>query len=390
MVWQLAVSLLAAAALISAFYVVLTYLIPPVLLLPTWRRNRDLPILLAIVVALGAAWAAHRLGLSPALGAFVAGVLLAISPFATQIRADVQPLTTVLVTLFFASVGMFADLLWLVQNAALVVGLVVIIVAGKAIIVALLAWLCGQPLRLAVATACCLAQVGEFSFVLATIAHGNGAEGPLLSDEAFRALVTATILTLVLTPYLVAVAPRAGVAIQRLLPRFAHGYHRRTGLDEPSPEEGDRAAKVSPKRGCILIIGFGPAGQRVAEEVLSRETARRPGCTIMVVDLNPDNLEVAKRYGLDAQLGDATRPEILEHAGLYDADAVVITVPTSTIVRQLIHLVRQLAPGVLIFARCRYHLHHWLLTSAGAHVVIDEENQVGQRLAQALLEEALD
>jgi CPA2 family monovalent cation:H+ antiporter-2 len=383
---QLAISLAAAAALIAAFYLVFTYLVPPVLLLPTWRRNRDLPILLAIVVALGASWAAHRLGLSPALGAFLAGVLLAISPFATQIRADIQPLTTVLVTLFFASVGMFADVLWLVENAALVVGIVIIIVAGKILIVALLAWLCGQPLRLAVATACCLAQVGEFSFVLATIAHGNGPDGPLLSDAAFRALVTATILTLVLTPYLVAQAPRAGVAIQRLLPRFAHGYHLRGSELAAPAEETDRTVRAPDKRGCILIIGFGPAGQRVAEEVLSRETARRPGCTIIVVDLNPDNLEVAKRYGLIAQVGDATRTEILEHAGIYDADAVVITVPTSAIVRQLIHLVRQLAPGVPIFARCRYHLHHWLLTSAGAHVVIDEENQVGQRLAQALLE----
>ncbi len=388
--WQLVLSLAAATGLIAAFFLVFTYVVPPVLLLPTWRRNRDLPILLAIVLALGAAWSAQRLGISPALGAFLAGVMLAISPFATQIRADVQPLATVLVTLFFASVGMLADLAWLIDNLAVVVTVVVIIVVGKALIVAALAWFCGQPLRLAVATACCLAQVGEFSFVLATIAHGDVPGGPLLSDAAFRTLVSATIITLVLTPYLVALAPRAGLAFQGLLPRRELRAERRGLRGEDESLNSQLSPLVPPEADRLVIIGFGPAGQRVAEEILSRETVGHPACKIMVVDLNPENLEVAKRYGLAAQLGDATQTHILEHAGIHEARAVVITVPTTPIVRQLIHLVRQLAPGVPVFARCRYHIHHWLLTSAGAHVVIDEESQVGQRLAEELLEHAFE
>lgn len=387
--WQLVVSLAAAVALIGTFYVVFTYLVPPVLLLPTWRRNRDLPILLAIVLALGAAWTANTLGLSPAMGAFLAGVLLAISPFATQIRADVQPLATVLVTLFFASVGMLADLAWLIDNLAVVITVVVIIVLGKALIVGALAWICGQPLRFAVATACCLAQVGEFSFVLATIAHGEGPGGPLLSDAAFRTLISATIITLVMTPYLVARAPRVGLALGGLLPqrveRAPGKAERGKRTAESASLDSQRSTLKAQEPGCLVIIGFGPAGQRVAEEMLARETGGRAGCEMIVVDLNPDNLEVARRYGLIAQLGDATQTHILEHAGIHEARAVVITVPTTTIVRQLIHLVRQLAPGVPVFARCRYHIHHWLLTSAGAHFVIDEESQVGQRLADELV-----
>jgi CPA2 family monovalent cation:H+ antiporter-2 len=391
--WELVISMAAAAGLIGAFYVVFAHVVPPVLLLPTWRRNRDLPILLAVVVALGAAWTAQRLGISPALGAFLAGVLLAISPFATQVRADVQPLATVLVTLFFASVGMLADLAWLIDNLAVVITVVVIIVLGKALIVAALARLCGQPLRLAVATACCLAQVGEFSFVLATIAHGDGPNGPLLSDAAFRTLISATIITLVLTPYLVAKAPSVGLAFEGL-------SHRRRKLRVESGEVREGSGEVGAQSESLnsplstldssplVIIGFGPAGQRVAEELLSRDATGRPLCRMIVVDLNPENLEIARRYGLDAQLGDATQTHILEHAGIHEARAVVITIPTTNIVRQLIHLVRQLAPGVPIFARCRYHIHHWLLTSAGAHVVIDEESQVGQRLAEELLEHA--
>jgi CPA2 family monovalent cation:H+ antiporter-2 len=401
--WQLILLLAAAAGLIAAFYVVVTFAVPPALLLPTWRRNRDLPILLAVVLALGAAWSAQRLGVSPALGAFLAGVLLAISPFSTQIRADVQPLATVLVTLFFASVGMLADLAWLIDNLAVVLTVVVIIVLGKALIVTLLTWLCGQPLRLGVATACCLAQVGEFSFVLATIAHGKGPGGPLLSDAAFRTLISATIVTLVLTPYLVAMAPRLGLAFQDLplrRPRAAGAWTRAEGESlealGASPSSSSSAnltfspqlAPVPREADRLIIIGFGPAGQRVAEEILSRETVGHPVCRMIIVDLNPENLEIARRYGLVAQLGDATQTHILEHAGIHEARAVVVTVPTTSIVRQLIHLTRQLAPGVPVFARCRYHIHHWLLTSAGAHVVIDEESQVGQRLAEELLEHA--
>jgi CPA2 family monovalent cation:H+ antiporter-2 len=161
----------------------------------------------------------------------------------------------------------------------------------------------------------------------------------------------------------------------------------RTPKAETEPLNSQPSALNSTR---LLIIGFGPAGQRVAEEILSRETAGHPLCRMIVVDLNPDNLEVARRYGLDAQLGDATQSHILEHAGIHDARAVVITVPTTTIVRQLIHLIRQLAPGVPVFARCRYHIHHLLLTSAGAHVVIDEESQVGQRLADELLQRVLE
>jgi CPA2 family monovalent cation:H+ antiporter-2 len=384
-VGQLAISLLAAIVLIGGFYLLFTFIVPRLLQLPTWRRNRDLPVLLAVVLALGASWTAHRLNLSPALGAFVAGVLLAISPFATQIRADVQPLTTVLVTLFFASVGMLADLRWVIDNAALLAVVVTIIVLGKALIVGLLVWLMGQPLRLGVAAACCLAQVGEFSFVLATIAHGDRPQGPLLSDTAFRTLVTATIMTLVLTPYLVAAAPVLGAACQRFLPRRSADTRRRR--HEPADEQAAATAAESRagRQGGVLIIGFGPAGQRVAEELMARQSFGASGRPIMVVDLNPENLRIASRYGLTAQLGDATQSEILEHAGVLKCDAVVIAVPTTSIVRQLIHLVRHLAPGVPIFARCRYHIHHWLLSGAGADVVIDEENQVGHRLAQALI-----
>jgi CPA2 family monovalent cation:H+ antiporter-2 len=102
---------------------------------------------------------------------------------------------------------------------------------------------------------------------------------------------------------------------------------------------------------------------------------------IVAIDLNPNNIEIADRYGLQACLGDAMQRDVLEHAGIYDARVVVLTTPDHGTTRQLVHLVRDLAPNAQIVARCRYHILHWELLHAGAHFVVDEEDQLGRRLA---------
>lgn len=378
---KLLLYLLAAAGLIAAFFVVFNLLAPKVLQLPSWRRNRDLPSLLAALMAIGSAWAAEYFGLSPALGAFSAGVLLAVSPFANQIRADVRPLGTVMVTLFFASIGMFGDPVWLLGHLGPVAALVAAIIAVKTIIVALLAWLFGYSFRYALAAGLCLAQVGEFSFVVANIARTAGPE-PIMGEETFRGVVSATIITLLLTPYLVAAAPVVGAVVERWLLRAPPWQRRKqklTAVAEVLAVGNGGSASLRHRGRRVLLVGFGPAGQRVAEGLLD---AYRDQLT--VVDLNPDNLKVAERYGLPAHLGDATRPEILEHAGIADARVVVITTPAPQTGRQIVHQVRALAPDAMIVARSRYHVFHWELLFAGAQVVVDEEDLVGRRLARVV------
>ena len=376
---QLGVSFLLALILVAVFYGLFNFVLPRLLELSSLRRNRDFPILLAMVMAAGSAWAAHRLGLSPALGAFVAGVLLAISPFATQIQADVQPLKTVLVTLFFAAVGMLADLVWVFDHLGIVLAVVAAIALGKLLITFGVAWRCGQPWQFALGTGLCLAQVGEFSFVLATVARGEpGAEG-ILSESTFRVIVAVTIATLLMTPYLIQLAPGAAAFIRRFIHRKPLTDSEQN--DQHSPATGSESESPAES---ILILGFGPAGQRVAGELLQVGLKR-----IVVIDLNHENLQIAKQYGLKSQLGDATQIEVLEHAGLYRSRLVIITLPSPTICRQIIYLVRQMSPGASLFVRCRYHLHHWQLLAAGADVVVDEEEHVGECLAQHILESPL-
>lgn len=374
----MAFSTLLAILLVAAFYAVFNWLIPKVLIMPTWRRNRDLPVLLTVCIAGGAAWSAHALKLSPALGAFVAGVLLAVSPFAAQIQADIQPLRALLVTLFFAAIGMFGDAVWFIGHFPLVIAVLLAIVAGKFAIVTLLTSAAGFRLQFAVATGGCLSQIGEFSFVLATIAREGVSGQPLLSEPVFRVLVSATILSLLITPYLVAAGPRVGGWLERHL--RDRGLFRARKFDAAVSLDGGRSDEVEQPSAVadgILIIGFGPAGQRIAEELLGEHRER-----LIVLDLNFENIRIADRYGIKAYVGDATQTDILEHAGVLRASVVVITVPNPTPMRRLIHHVRHLAPSAFIIARCRYHIYRWDLLQSGAHATVDEEDQVGLRMAE--------
>ncbi len=349
-------------AMIGGFYVVFSLIVPRVLNMRLLTRNRELPILLAVVVAIGSASAAHEIGISPAIGAFIAGLMLAGSPFATQVRSDVSSLRTVLVTLFFASVGMFADPLFAVSNAHWLLLAVVIVVLGKTLITGGIARVLGVPFGGAMATGLCLAQIGEFSFVLATIASAEG--GPL-TDRVFNLVVATTIISLMLTPFFVNIAPR----ITDALTRVSAG----AGRFSPEPEDADE-----PRTHRILLIGFGPAAQQVASAVMAKLSHR----TITVLDINPRNVEVAKQFGLRSHVGDAQQTDVLEHAGIMRADALVITIPDANAARRIIEIARTLNPNLHILVRARYHVTRWELQMSGATVVVDEEEHVGNRLAE--------
>jgi CPA2 family monovalent cation:H+ antiporter-2 len=352
-------TILWAGVLVLAFYILFNIIVPRILVLESLQRNRDLPILLAIVTGLGAAWGAHTLGLSPALGAFAAGMLLAESPFSTQIRSDVAPLRTLLVTLFFSSIGMVGDPGWLAAHVPAVLALVLAIVLGKAAIIWGLLRLFRLPHAHALAAGLCLGQVGEFSFVLAEIARG-----PLLSDDLFKLMISATIVTLFLTPYLVAWGP--GVA-QSLVSRL-----QRLGLLAPPKSTPPEADALAPPR--VLIVGFGPTGRVVTESVL------RMGERAVVIDLNPSVLRAADSPGLTPQLGDARQADVLEHAGVETIAVAVLTIPDTETCRAVADRISAMAPAAHVIARARYNRHLEELTNA-ADEVIDEERSVGLRLA---------
>ena len=372
-------SLGAAMLLFGVFFILLNYIVPPLLNVGSLRGYRDLPILLAIVLGFGSAVAAHDLGLSPALGAFVAGMLMAESPYATQIRADISALRTLLITLFFSAIGMLGNPAWIAANWGAVVLLVLAIVIGKAIIVWSIMRLLGQTHRHALAAGLCLAQVGEFSFVIAEIARqrttldlttGVEVTTGFLEHDLFMLVISSTIVTLFLTPFLVTNASR--------ISNFSIGSFERLGIVRHAAAPREEAAE--PHDNHIVIIGFGPSGSTVGES-LSHIAER-----VIVVDLNHNLVRAAQRFGFDARIGDARAGEVLEHLNLTSAAAVIITIPDPETSRTIIQHIHDLAPHTPIIARLRYHLHRNELENAGAQVVIDEETSIGHRLAEALEE----
>jgi len=352
-----------AAVLILVMYILFNRVMPRVMDLPALQRNRDFPILLTTVTGLGSAWGAHQFGLSPALGAFVAGMLLAESPFATQIRADIASLRTLLVTLFFSAIGMLGDPVWFVQNLPLVLAAVATIVVGKAILIWMILHRFGLSHTNALATGICLGQAGEFSFVLAEVGRGT-----VISEGLFALVISATITTLFLSPYLVALAPRISLTCVKTLSKIGL-------LAAPTSQ----AVKAQEEReNHYIIIGFGPAGEAVAQKVQGSSKC------VTVIDLNPSSQARANQLGYIGHIGDAMHADVLEHAGIASASAVVVTIPDPAAARSIVALIRSIAPEVHIIARARYHRFLSELQQGGAHEVVDEERLVGMRLAAQL------
>lgn len=349
-----------AAALVAGLFVLLNYVAVRALGLLSIEKNRELTVLLAVVVGFGSTWAAHASGLSPALGAFVAGMFLGSSPFATQLRADVSSLRVVLLTLFFGAVGMVADPLWIASHFSLVAGIAIALILFKTTLVWGILRLFGHSNGVALATGLCLSQVGEFAFVLGSTALGSG----VISRELHMLVVSSAIVTLFLTPALVALAPRIAAAVMRM-----GGHRSATPVDD----------STTTHTADVLIIGFGPAGQAIAQSLIGS------GLRILILDMNRQAGHVAAPLGLSVQVGDATSHDVLEHAGAAAVRVVAITVPARSTALTVLDSVRSLNPAAHIVVRSRYQRYTDEFARAGADVVIGDEHEVGRSLSQHLV-----
>lgn len=362
--WDIGRLLALAMGLILGLYLLLNWVAVWALNASTLERNRELTVLLTLVVGLGSTWAAHSVGLSPALGAFVAGMFLGSSPFAIQIRADVSSLRVALLTLFFGAAGMVADPVWMLQNWYLILALTALLLVIKALVIWAILRALGMASTIALATGLCLCQIGEFAFVLGSA----GRESGIVSPEIHMMIVSTTIVSLLTTPFIVPLAPRLALWITQRLPRGSVS----------SPEAPDRPHHVAPD---VVIIGFGPAG-RLAGQILTGRPEQ-----VLVVDLNKAATHKAKELGFHIVIGDASQLDVLEHLHLQRASVIIVTIPARTAAITVVHHLRRLAPQARIVARSRYQLYKVEFESAGAHVIVGDEEEVGNRLASRVLEQ---
>jgi CPA2 family monovalent cation:H+ antiporter-2 len=356
--------ILSAIGLTGVLYLLLYHLAPILLSEAKLFANRELTVLLSIAVGLGAAWTAHKLHISPALGAFVAGMLLGESPFATQIRADIGSMRIIMVTLFFASVGMQAKPMWFVTHLPWIALVSILVLILKTGIIFIVARLFSLDNRQALATGITLSQVGEFSFVLAATA----ASGGLLTTDTVDLLISVIIVLMLITPYLIS---HADTLTERFLALISHR----------KPRTKDSSASTSPPEAFnqILVVGLGPAGRQVVQTLVSNRLEP------VLVDINPNSREYARQHNLRLHLGDASHEEVLVHAGLTGVCMVVVTVPDPQAAARIVTMIRRLRPRIPIAVRCRYNRHMENLKKAGADIVVDEEVTMGDKLSRQII-----
>ena len=333
------------------------FLVPVMLKQIVKLKSPEVLLLLVVLVCLGIAFVTSQFGLSLALGAFIAGMVLAESDFSHQVTADILPFRDVFNSIFFVSIGTLLSLSALYENLLTVLMLVALIVGSKALIVWLVIQLLGFPQRVAAMTALGLAQIGEFSFVLAKAARLVD----LLPDDDYQKFLGASIISMIITPFMIAAAPRFGYFIQRIVP------DKSAEDAENGGEEDLHITSTGGLNNHVIIVGYGLNGRNLARVL------RAVTISYTILDLNSEVVREAKEKGEKINFGDATRREVLHHAAIENANALVLAMSDPQAVRRTIKQARELNEKIYIVVRTRYTSEITELLRDGANEVIPEE-----------------
>ncbi|HEX6125945.1 MAG TPA: cation:proton antiporter, partial [Pyrinomonadaceae bacterium] len=345
-------SLLALILIVLAAW----FFLPKFLKQVTHLRSPEAFLLTVVLLALGMSWITSYFGLSLALGAFIAGMVLADSDFNHQATAEILPFRDVFNSIFFVSIGMLLSLSALWANVGGIVLLVAGLIVGKALIVWGVIRLLGFPQRIATLCALGLAQIGEFSFVLARAGKGTN----LLPENDYQIFLAASVISMMATPFLISIAPRAGYAVQKLL---------RDGPVEgvENTEEEIHLTSSGGLQQHVIIVGYGLNGRNLSRVL------RAIGVPYVILELNADVVRRAKAKGEKINFGDATRREVLMHAGIEQAWSMVLAMSDPAAARRTVNLAHRLNPNLHIIVRTRYVSEITELFDLGANEVIPEE-----------------
>ena len=345
---------LAKAAAVVVGVLVATRLVVPRFLQAIARtRKRDLFILSVFLICLGTAWVVSSVGVSLALGAFLAGLVVSASRYREQAISDLVPLRDVLASVFFVSIGMLLDLGNVLNNLLPILGLFAAIITGKFIIIFISATIMRLPVRVGILTATSLSQVGEFSFVLLLAAGGTG-----LLEEPFQSnLTVAIILSMLATPFGLALGPHLAAGLGRLNPLTRLLQVRTTA----------EMLETEPRRKHVIVAGYGLTGRNLARSL------KQIGTRYIIVDLNTENVRDATRQGEPAFFGDVTSAEVLEHLGDAQACELVIAINDPDATTRATRAARLAAPDLRITVRTAYEVDVKRMEKAGATRVVTAE-----------------
>jgi CPA2 family monovalent cation:H+ antiporter-2 len=358
--WALAEGALAVVAMLA----VGRWAVRPVFREVARAHSGELFTLTALLAALAAAFITHEMGLSLALGAFLAGLMLGETEFRHQVEADIRPFRDVLLGLFFITIGMQLDLSLLPAQWQWVGGLVLLLMVGKWALVTGLARLAGYPGETAGRAGMVLAQGGEFGFALLALAMSQG----MFGGEAGRGVLTAAVLSMALAPLLIRYNGS-------LMHRLAAGGQFLGG--EESHQELETAGQEA--RGHTVLCGFGRVGQNLGRFL------REMGFEYVALDLDPMRVREAREGGERVFYGNGTNQMILEAAGIHHAQSLVVTFNEPAVAERVVDSARKLRPDLPILVRTRDERDVQRLTRAGATEVFPETLEASLMLGAEML-----
>ena len=355
----IALTLAKVAGLVGFTFLVGTRAIPWLLDRVSATRSRELFTLTVLVIALGiAVGSAAVFGVSMALGAFLAGMVVGRSDYSLRAATEALPMRDAFAVLFFVSVGMLLDPHAVLQSPLLVICALIVVLVGKPLAAIAVVLLMRYPMRVALAVGVALAQIGEFSFILAALAQQLG----LLPAEAMNTIVATSIVSIVLNPLLYRLLPSSGAA---------------PSLGDAIAAEPAAMSKASPAHRAV-VVGYGPTGRALTRLL------RANGIEPTVIELNMETVRALRDEGIAAVYGEAARGDVLQEAGVATAGHLVVTADTGDS-REIIRIARGLNPSIHVLARTAHLRDVQALRDAGAQGVFSGEGEVALALTEALL-----
>jgi CPA2 family monovalent cation:H+ antiporter-2 len=347
------------AAILVPFGYLAFRVVSPILARVARTHNQELFLLVALAIGLGAAAVTQAAGLSLALGAFLAGLLISDSDYAHETLARLHSLRDAFVAMFFVTIGALIDPGAVVTHLPLLGAIVGLVVLGKLVIWTLVVWLFERAFWTALRAAVGLTQIGEFSFILIQVARNADHIG----DDVYNATLAASLLTILIN-----------AALMRFVTRWASSAELARETRElhggPLPERNHRH---------VVVCGFGRVGSAVGEALEAF------GVPYTVVEMDPDVVRHLRRRGVSCLFGDAAHAQILEEAGTTAAALAVVTVPEIDRARLVVRSLRTLNPALPILARAHHGPAHEELIESGATQVVQPELEAAGTLIRHAL-----
>lgn len=325
----------------------------------------ELFVIAVALICLGTAWIVSLAGVSLALGAFLAGLVVSESRYSSYALSEILPFRTVFNAIFFVSVGMLLDLDFLIENIGIVLLIAVGVLIVKAAITGGTILILGYPARIAAVVGLSLAQIGEFSFVLERAGDAAGLAPAGLAVQGSQIFIAVTVLLMLLTPLLMAIASRMNERLARKAGEVE--------TDKPGETNMGHDGHLHLEDHAI-IIGYGPAGRRLVHVL---KDSKIP---YVVIEMNPESVKAAEKEQVPILRGDAVRSHILEAASLKKAKLCVLLIDDMIATRRIVQLVHYLNPTLQIITRTRYLSEVEPLHMLGADIVVPEELETSIRI----------